>query len=114
MVDTLSYFVVVMLIIGFAYGLIRQIQHTFNIRNVNKSVFLNYRRSLIGNYLCCVSYAGFIIAYTLNILVASRLLATTFFTSNNTSLSCFIFILLLLVAKFGIIPKRSNPFEILH
>lgn len=104
----ISFLIIVMLIIAFTYGLIRQIRQIVSIRKGNKSDYVHYKRTVVGNYLSCISYAGFLIAYILNVLLASRIILSVFFTSDNTSFSCFIFFALLLIAKFGIIPNDSK------
>ncbi|ASS97410.1 hypothetical protein BS1321_15500 [Peribacillus simplex NBRC 15720 = DSM 1321] len=97
-----------MLIIGFTYGLIRQFRQCVSIRNGNKSDYAHYKRVLIGNYLICLSYLGFLFSYILNSLLASRIIPASFITSDNTSFCCFSFLAILLIAKFGIIPKENE------
>ncbi|TKH07441.1 hypothetical protein FC682_00710 [Peribacillus simplex] len=101
-----------MLIIGFTYGLIRQFRHCVSIRNGNKSEYVHYKRVLIGNYLICLSYSGFLFSYILNSLLSSRIIPASFITSDNTSFCCFGFLTLLLIAKFGIIPKENEQVEL--
>lgn len=56
--EIIGYVVVVFLITGFTYGFVRQIQHTLTIRKANKTAVSNYRRTLIGNYITCLSFGG--------------------------------------------------------
>ena len=100
--DTIGYAVVVLFIIGSTYGLIKQIYLTMNIQRNNKSD----RRLLIGNYLTSISFAGFITSFVLNILVAIQGIQSSTITSNNTSVSCAFFLLILLISKFRITPKN--------
>ncbi|WP_019413814.1 hypothetical protein [Paenisporosarcina sp. TG20] len=103
---------VIFLFLGFAYGLVRQIQHTLTIRLASGTD--NYKRLLLGNYLTCVSMAGFLISYVLNVVVSLEIIQSQIFTSNNTNAGCFIFLALLLISKFGITPKRPRPIVLLN
>ncbi|REB10093.1 hypothetical protein DVB69_04620 [Sporosarcina sp. BI001-red] len=98
----IGFTVVALLVIGFSYGLVKQIQHTLSIRKANKTA--NYKRTLFGNYLTCISFAGFLVSYVLNVSAAK----SSMITSNGTSASCFIFLMVILIAKFGITPKAPK------
>lgn len=100
--DTIGYAVVILFIIGSTYGLIKQLQLTMNIQRNHKLD----RRLVIGNYLTSISFAGFIISFVLNVLVALQAIQSCTITSNNTSVSCGFFLLVLLISRFGIIPKN--------
>jgi hypothetical protein len=104
----IDFVIAVILIIGFTYGLIRQFRHCVSIRNRNKSEYVHYKRVLIGNYLICLSYSGFLFSYILNSLLSSRIIPASFITSDNTSFCCFGFLAILLIAKFGIIPNENE------
>ncbi|WP_309487708.1 hypothetical protein [Bacillus sp. SD075] len=108
----IDFLIAVMLIIGFTYGLIRQFSQCVSIRKGNKSDYAHYKRILIGNYLICLSYLGFLFSYILNSLLASRIIPASFITSDNTSFCCFSFLAILLIAKFGIIPKENEQVEL--
>lgn len=114
MVDVIGYVMVALLIISFTYGLLRQIQHTLAIQNANKTDVSNYKRALFGNYIVCISFLGFLISYMLNILVAMQIIQSNIFTSKGTSFSCFVFLSVLLITKFGVIPKNHKPNELLN
>lgn len=73
MVDEIGYVVVVFFIIGLTYGLVKQVQHTLTIQKFDKTDSPHYRRSLLGNYLTCVSLLGFLISYLLNVFVALQM-----------------------------------------
>ncbi|WP_342614688.1 hypothetical protein [Peribacillus frigoritolerans] len=107
----ISFLIIVMLIIAFTYGLIIQIQQIVSIRKGKKSQYAHYKQLLIGNYLVCLSYSGFF-SYILNSLLASRIIPASFITSDNTSFCCFSFLAILLIAKFGIIPKENEQVEL--
>ena len=85
--DTIGYAVVILFIIGSTYGLIKQLQLTMNIQRNHESD----RRLVIGNYLTSISFAGFIISFVLNVLVALQVIQSSTITSNNTSVSCGFF-----------------------
>ncbi|MGE6612880.1 hypothetical protein ACQKFG_20520 [Peribacillus sp. NPDC076916] len=108
----ISFLIIVMLIIAFTYGLIIQIRQIVSIRKGKKSQYAHYKRLLIGNYLVCLSYSGFLFSYILNSLLASRIIPASFITSDNTSFFCFSFLAILLIAKFGIIPKENEQVEL--
>jgi hypothetical protein len=112
--DVIGYVVVGFLISGFTYGLVRQIKHTLTIRKANKTEVSNYSRTLFGNYITCLSLFGFLFSYMLNILVAMRIIQSNILTSNYTAFSCFVFLLVLLIAKFGVIPKSRKQNYLLN
>ena len=112
--DVIGYVAVAFLIIGCIYGLVRQIQHTLTIQKSNKTVVPKYKRSLFGNYLMCVSLFGFLISYILNVLVAMQIIKSSIITSDNTGFSCFIFLLVLLIAKFRVLPKNRRKIDLLN
>ena len=105
MVDEFDFVVVVLLIIGLTYGFVKQIHHTLTFQKSHKTDSPQYRRTLFGNYLICVSYFGFLSSYILNIFIALQMIQSTMISSENTSFSCFVCILVLLIVKFGVIPK---------
>ncbi|MET1181023.1 hypothetical protein ABG775_24185 [Peribacillus simplex] len=108
----ISFLIIVMLIIAFTYGLIIQIRQIVSIRKGKKSQYAHYKRLLIGNYLVCLSYSGFLFSYILNSLLASRIIPASFITSDNTSFCCFSFLAILLIAKFGIIPRENEQVQL--
>src|SRR4051794_31816595 len=114
MVDVIGYVLAAFLLIGFTYVLVRQIQHTLTIQKANKTDVPNYRRSLFGNYLTCVSFLGFLISYLLNVLVAMQIIQSNIITSDNTGFSCFVFLLVLLIAEFEVIPKSCGQNQLLN
>lgn len=104
--EVIGFTVVALLIIGFSYGLVKQIQHTLSLQKANKVD--NYKRPLFGNYLTCITFAGLLISFVLNVSVSMQLIQSSTITSNGTSISCFIFLAVLLIAKFGITPKAPK------
>ncbi|MFE6168604.1 hypothetical protein ACFVP8_12160 [Viridibacillus arvi] len=106
--DVIGYVVIVSLILVFTYGLVIQVQHTLTFRKANTSDVSNYRRLLFGNYVMSVSFFGFLISFILNVLVALQIIQLNFITSDNTGFSSFVFLVVLLIAKFGVIPIPKN------
>jgi hypothetical protein len=99
--DTIGYAVVTIFIIGSIYSLVKQIQQTYSMQNGSKS----NKRLLFGNYLSIFSLLGFIISYVLNVLGGLEVIHSDSITSNSTDISCFLFLLVLLIARFIITPK---------
>lgn len=112
--DLIGYVVVVIIILGISYGLVIQIKNTMDTRKVNKTRFSNYKRSLLGNYITCMSLLGFLISYILNVLVGLQIIESKSITSDSTVISCFVFILVLIISKLFIIPKNSNQHKLLN
>ena len=100
--DTIGYAIVILFIMASTHGLIKQLQLTVNIQKNNKSD----RRLVISNYVTSISFAGFIISFILNVLVAIQVIQLSTITSNNTSVSCIFFLLVLLISRFLIKPKN--------
>ncbi|MGE7933914.1 hypothetical protein [Viridibacillus arvi] len=102
--DVIGYEVIVFLILVFTYGLVIKVQHTLTFQKANTTDVSNYRRLLFGNYVMSVSFFGFLISFILNVLVALQIIQLNFITSDNTGFSSFVFLMVLLIAKFGVIP----------
>jgi len=97
--------VIIILLIGFTYGFIRQIQHNSFIKNTVKPTNATNKRKLYGNYICTISYLAFLICLVLNYFPN---LLTEQFNSLNLVVLCFIFVLLVFISKFVIIPKEKT------
>lgn len=104
--EVIGYLVVVLLIFGFVYALVRQTIHTLAVQNSVKTG--DYKRSLFGNYLTCIAMAGFLISFVLNLVASMQFMQSSMITSNNTSASCFISLAVFFIAKFTIVPKDSK------
>ncbi|WP_340372259.1 hypothetical protein [Peribacillus sp. FSL E2-0218] len=107
----MDYLLAFFLVVGFTYGLFRQMGQCVRIRGGKGNGHASYRRIVIGNDLACLSYAGFLVFYMLNLLLGLRMMPAGIFTSENTSFSCFSFLALFLIAKFGVIPKEVKQVE---
>ena len=99
-----GYLVITLFLVSFIYAFIRQIEETIYVKKIIKSNNLNYKRVLFGNYLCSASYGLFIIFFILNVFVAIG--RTSSITSVNTFFPCLIFLTIILVSKYMIIPKE--------
>ncbi|MGE7838253.1 hypothetical protein [Viridibacillus arvi] len=106
--DVIGYVVVILIIISFIYGLFKQFQHTLTIQKANRPDVSNFRWLLFGNYLTCVLFLGFLVSFILNVLIAMQVIQLNLLTSDNTGFSCFLFLLILLFAKSGSIPKNRS------
>lgn len=113
MEDIIGYLFVVFILIGITYGFVKQLQYSLTIQRTDTKGILNYNRLLYGNYLASFSMFGFIISYILNVLIALQIIKYDIVTSDITALSCFIFLLVLLIAKLLIIPKSPKHKKLL-
>ncbi|MFJ8262938.1 hypothetical protein ACIQ4I_13440 [Rummeliibacillus sp. NPDC094406] len=102
--DIIGNLVVIFVIIGFTYGLVKQLQHTITI---HKTVGFKCNRLLIGNYLKNAALFGFIISFLLNVLVGLQIIQSNSITSDTTGFSCTLFLLGFFIAEFWVIPKRK-------
>lgn len=107
MVEWLGYVLVGLIIACFGYALFLEIKSIQDLR-LDKTTVHEYKRTIIGHYLTCFALAGFLISYVLNVLVALEFFETAGLTSDNTGFSCTIFIVLLFVIRFGVLPKQAN------
>lgn len=100
----------VLFILVFIYGLAKQLQQSVLLhKTVSPSSSYN-RRLLIGNHLFSIAFAGFVIILVLNALVYTGVLFQTQSAGNAVSLAGFLFLLLMFVFKFAVIPKDpQNP-----
>ena len=96
--EVLGYFMVAVMLIGLSYGFINQFQNTVAMRN-EKTV---KKKDLWKSYIACLSFLGLIFSYLLNILVALSFIHSNIITSDNTSIGCYLFLILLLLAKLKI------------
>lgn len=101
-----SFLVVATCVIGLTYGLLRHIHYTWQIVKNRQKPGVN--RIVVGNILTSVSFAGFLMAFILNILVGFQVIQPTIITSNSTALSCFFFLFVFLISKFKITPQHSK------
>jgi hypothetical protein len=100
-----EYFLVVVLIIIFAYGIFSQVKELMIIKS-NKPFKNKYKRLIIGNYISIISYAGLLISFVLNIFIFLNHIQGSLLTSSSTNNVFLIFLILLFVSKFWITPKN--------
>lgn len=103
--DSIGYLIVGILVVGFTYGFAMQLQQLLLLRKDNETI---QKRVLYGSYLRCIAYAGFLSTYILNILVGAQLVPNAFFTGNNTSLGCVLFLVVLVVATLVVDPNKPK------
>lgn len=113
MIDLIGFVLVAFIMINITYRLVRQIQYIMIIQKGNNVGISNYRRTLFGNYLAGGLLLGFLISFILNVLVATQIIQSSIVRSDNTALSCFIFLLVFILTKSLIIPKNRNQHMIL-
>ncbi|KGX87406.1 hypothetical protein [Pontibacillus litoralis] len=104
--NLMSYTIVALLVIGFIYVLVRQIKHIMSLRK-NRS-FSYSKRLLLSIYLTIIAIAGFLISFLLNVAIFMQVFQSNALTSNNTAIACFLFIFILLMAKYVILPKNQS------
>lgn len=91
----------VILLVGFTYGLVKQIKYTIDLKE-NRNTIKN-KRKIIGNIMFTFFYSVFLITYVLNLINLQTLVQY-----NELILQlCFISVLFALVSKFLITPKRN-------
>ena len=100
----IGYLITAIIILGFTYGFVLQLQQLLHIRKNNESV---HTWMLYGYYLRCVAYVGLLTAYILNVLITAGMIQNAYFTDSNTSLWSFLFLIVLLFTYFVVRPKKS-------
>ncbi|MBZ9691411.1 hypothetical protein [Clostridium sp. M14] len=101
--NIMGFIIITIFICGLSYGFLRQIKETSYIIKINKFT----DRSVIGNLICSISYGAFLISYILNVLISLEILGIFIITSENTSFSCGIFLMISLISKYIIVPKKQ-------
>ena len=102
----LSHVIVLSLIIMSFYFSIKQLKHTRTLQKRVKNK--EFKFLVMRNYLLTFALWGFLISYILNFLVYLGLFTSKIFTSNNTSLLCFMFLIIIFVLQYII--KERNIF----
>ncbi len=98
-----GFVVITIFICGLSYGFMRQIEETSYTMKISE--FMD--RSVIGNLICSISYGAFLISYILNVLTSLERLGIFIITSENTSFSCGIFLMISLISKYIIVPTKQ-------
>ncbi|ENH98465.1 hypothetical protein J416_00125 [Gracilibacillus halophilus YIM-C55.5] len=107
--DIIGYMMVSIFIFGVLYGFVLQIQYLLTIKQ-NEKLSVN-RRLLYGHYLTCISMAGFLVTFILNILVSLEMIHSQIVTSHSTNIICLIFLFVLFTAKFIITPRNYSALK---
>lgn len=95
-----------MLFIGlFIYGFMKQVQQSLFLNKTVSPDSPSNKRLLAGNHLFSFSFGGFVLLLMLNIFVNVGILPQTQQIGNTISLVSFLFLLLMFISKFAIIPK---------
>lgn len=95
----------VLFILIFIYGLAKQLRQSLLLHKAVPPSSSYHRRLLIGNHLFSFAFAGFVIVLVLNALVYTGAQPQTEAAGNKVSLAGFLFVLLMFIFKFAIIPK---------
>lgn len=94
----------------FIYGLIRQIQQTVILQKTISATDPLNKRLLIGNHFYTFVFAGFVLLLLINVLVYFGIIPQTQTISNAVSLLTVLFLILMFIAKFAVIPKDQIGF----
>ena len=100
--NILGVITIIIFLCGLLYGFVRQIKETNYIIKKNKLI----NRDMIGNLICSISYGLFVLSYVLNILITIKGIEYSVITFKNISLSCGIFLVVALIGKYIIVPKK--------
>jgi len=102
----ISYILIVLFIISLSYIFVKQIKHTLSLHK--KRNLMIPKRLLIISYLTTFAIAGFLITFILNVLIYLQVFLSNVFTSNNTAIACFLFLIFFLFLKYRISPKKKT------
>ncbi|SHG45212.1 hypothetical protein [Ornithinibacillus halophilus] len=89
--------------VGIAYCLLLQVQFTMTIVQKDRTYS---RSSFIGNIVCGLSLAIFLVSYMINGLMYWGILKEGILNSQNTAICCVIFILLAMLSKLLTYDKK--------
>ena len=103
--------VVILAFIGsFVYELIKQLRYSALLKRTVLPNNEYNKRLLHGNDLYSFSFAGFMVLLLVNAFVFWGILPRTQGTGNAASLIAMLFLLLMAVSKFVLIPKSDKNF----
>lgn len=95
----------ILFIFIFMYGLVKQLQESVQLHKTISPTTPYYKRLLLGNNLFSFAFAGFVILLILNVFLYMGILPQIQSVGNTVSLFSFLFLLLMFVFKFAVIPK---------
>ena len=108
--EGLNFIIPVLFICLFVYGFLKQVQQSvFLYKTVLPNSRFN-RRLLLGNHLYSFSFGGFVFLLLLNAFAYVGALPQTQQFGNTVSLISLLFLLLMFILKFAIIPKDPVDF----
>lgn len=96
----------------FIYGVIKQIQLSIILQKTSSAADSLNKRLLIGNHFYTFIFAGFVFLLLMNGLVYFGLIPQTQTISNAVSLLTVLFLVLMFIAKFAVIPKSQFGFPL--
>jgi len=109
--DLLGYAVAALFALGFIYAFIKQVKQTVIIRNENK--VKDYKRLLVGNYITSIALGGFLLSYIVNLFIGIQWIAPNIIGSGDAILSCFIFLVILVIARFVVTSEENKQNKLL-
>ena len=115
MAGFIDWLFVALIILGFGYALVWQVRNALAIKRNVKLETQADKRQLTGYYMKAASFAGFYVSYLLNVLLFVRpeTAQHALINSNTTNFACYIFLALILVSKFWIVPKKDENLPLL-
>ena len=103
-------YVMPLLFIGlFMYGFLKQVQQSVLLYKTVSPTNPFNKRLLLGNHLYSFSLGGFVFLLILNVFFYLGHLPQTQQIGNTISLTSFLFLLLMFLSKFALIPKAQFP-----
>lgn len=108
--EWVSLLIPILFICLFIYGLVKQVQNSILLLKTVSPTNPYSKRLLLGNHLLSFSFGGFVFLLILNVFVYTGVLPQSQQFGNTVSLFSFLFLLLMFISKFGIIPKAQIHF----
>lgn len=105
MQEIIGYTIVVLLITGIVYSLIKIVQQIIVLKQTQNKA--KKKRVLNHYYLMTIALVGFLLSFVLNIIVYMGVIRSSIITGNATAISCFIFLMIFLIAKLSASSKVS-------
>ena len=109
--DLLGYAVAALFAVGFIYAFIKQVKQTIIIRNETK--VKDCKRLLVGNYITSIALGGFLLSYIASLFIRIQWIAPNIIASGDAIISCFIFLVILVIARFLIISEENKQNKLL-
>ncbi|ETP68145.1 hypothetical protein G159_13895 [Planococcus glaciei CHR43] len=110
--EWLNYVVPILFICMFIYGFVKQVQQSVLLYKIVSPNNPFNKRMLLGNHLYSFSFGGFVTLLILNGFFYLGVLPQIEQIGNTVSLVSFLFLLLMFISKFAIIPKDQFHYPI--